>query len=250
MARPGRHAGRLRDAVARSQGKLDRAGSDRALTREAVEVRLSVLRRAPGGAGAPAGGPGRLDGRVQPPPDPSAHAGRHRAARRNRSPRPCGRPPAPPGVRAASPRDRRTPPAREPPRAAAEAQARSLADRSREAPRAAPSTCGPLRPDRARPGALRAPGVRGLGGPLVPSRPEGRSRRGSPRPSASADDERSACAGSRPALPLRRPIRGDHAVSSAFGTRLDPFTRGLALHTGLDLKAEYGEPPAPRRRAG
>ncbi|TXN56707.1 M23 family metallopeptidase, partial [Methylobacterium sp. WL18] len=43
-------------------------------------------------------------------------------------------------------------------------------------------------------------------------------------------------------LPLGRPIRGQPVVSSPFGTRLDPFTRGLALHTGLDLKAEYGEP--------
>ncbi len=43
-------------------------------------------------------------------------------------------------------------------------------------------------------------------------------------------------------LPLARPIRGGATVSSPFGTRLDPFTRGLALHTGLDLKAEYGEP--------
>ncbi|MCJ2096458.1 M23 family metallopeptidase [Methylobacterium sp. J-072] len=44
------------------------------------------------------------------------------------------------------------------------------------------------------------------------------------------------------ALPLARPIRGEPVVSSPFGTRLDPFTRGLALHTGLDLKAESGEP--------
>ncbi|MCJ2140995.1 M23 family metallopeptidase [Methylobacterium sp. E-066] len=44
------------------------------------------------------------------------------------------------------------------------------------------------------------------------------------------------------ALPLRRPIRGEPVVSSPFGTRLDPFTRGLAFHTGLDLKAESGEP--------
>ena len=31
-------------------------------------------------------------------------------------------------------------------------------------------------------------------------------------------------------------------MASTFGPRLDPFTRGLALHTGLDLKAEMGEP--------
>jgi murein DD-endopeptidase MepM/ murein hydrolase activator NlpD len=44
------------------------------------------------------------------------------------------------------------------------------------------------------------------------------------------------------ALPFGRPILGAAPVSSPFGTRLDPFTRGFALHTGLDLRAEYGEP--------
>lgn len=43
-------------------------------------------------------------------------------------------------------------------------------------------------------------------------------------------------------LPLRRPLSGEASLSSPFGPRLDPFTRGLALHTGLDFKAEYGEP--------
>jgi murein DD-endopeptidase MepM/ murein hydrolase activator NlpD len=43
-------------------------------------------------------------------------------------------------------------------------------------------------------------------------------------------------------LPLRRPLSGEPVVSSTFGPRIDPFTRGFALHTGLDLKAEFGEP--------
>lgn len=43
-------------------------------------------------------------------------------------------------------------------------------------------------------------------------------------------------------LPLRKPLAGTVALSSPFGPRLDPFTRGLALHTGLDFKAESGEP--------
>lgn len=43
-------------------------------------------------------------------------------------------------------------------------------------------------------------------------------------------------------LPLRKPLSGESSLSSPFGPRLDPFTRGLALHTGLDFKAEYGEP--------
>lgn len=43
-------------------------------------------------------------------------------------------------------------------------------------------------------------------------------------------------------LPLRRPLAGEPVLSSPFGPRLDPFTRGFALHTGLNFKAEFGEP--------
>ena len=43
-------------------------------------------------------------------------------------------------------------------------------------------------------------------------------------------------------LPLRRPLPGEPSVSSTFGPRLDPFTRGFALHTGIDFRAEFGEP--------
>ncbi|AWN51425.1 M23 family metallopeptidase [Methylobacterium sp. 17Sr1-1] len=44
------------------------------------------------------------------------------------------------------------------------------------------------------------------------------------------------------ALPLRRPMATDHGLSSTFGYRADPFTRGLAVHTGIDLRGEYGAP--------
>jgi murein DD-endopeptidase MepM/ murein hydrolase activator NlpD len=42
------------------------------------------------------------------------------------------------------------------------------------------------------------------------------------------------------ALPLLRPTPTDAGVASPFGYRVDPFTRGPALHTGVDLKAEGG----------
>jgi murein DD-endopeptidase MepM/ murein hydrolase activator NlpD len=41
-------------------------------------------------------------------------------------------------------------------------------------------------------------------------------------------------------LPLSRPTAGPPELSSGFGVRLDPFTRGPAMHTGLDFRAEYG----------
>lgn len=41
-------------------------------------------------------------------------------------------------------------------------------------------------------------------------------------------------------LPLARPMAGDHDFTSNFGYRTDPFTRGLAMHTGVDFRAETG----------
>lgn len=85
----------------------------------------------------------------------------------------------------------------------------------------------------------------GIGGPLVPL--DSRALDGAGFEASLALGRRTLADGERlrrstAGLPLARPIRGAAIVSSPFGTRLDPFTRGLALHTGLDLKAEYGEP--------
>lgn len=43
-------------------------------------------------------------------------------------------------------------------------------------------------------------------------------------------------------LPLRRPIQGEVDMTSNFGYRVDPFTRGPAMHTGIDFRAEHGSP--------
>ncbi|NNM71967.1 peptidoglycan DD-metalloendopeptidase family protein [Enterovirga aerilata] len=43
-------------------------------------------------------------------------------------------------------------------------------------------------------------------------------------------------------LPLGQPLAGEVEQTSGFGTRFDPFTRGPALHTGLDFRAEPGTP--------
>ncbi len=43
-------------------------------------------------------------------------------------------------------------------------------------------------------------------------------------------------------LPLRRPLPGDSETTSHFGYRADPFTRGMAMHTGIDFRDDYGAP--------
>ena len=48
--------------------------------------------------------------------------------------------------------------------------------------------------------------------------------------------------GAARALPLARPLQGEFEPTSSFGYRIDPFTRGPALHTGLDIRAEPGAP--------
>ncbi|MGL4727184.1 MAG: M23 family metallopeptidase [Bosea sp. (in: a-proteobacteria)] len=43
-------------------------------------------------------------------------------------------------------------------------------------------------------------------------------------------------------LPLRRPMPDTSEMTSNFGYRLDPFTRGPAMHSGIDFRAEHGTP--------
>jgi murein DD-endopeptidase MepM/ murein hydrolase activator NlpD len=41
-------------------------------------------------------------------------------------------------------------------------------------------------------------------------------------------------------IPLRKPLSGDPDVTSGFGARIDPFFGRAAMHTGLDLREDYG----------
>jgi murein DD-endopeptidase MepM/ murein hydrolase activator NlpD len=43
-----------------------------------------------------------------------------------------------------------------------------------------------------------------------------------------------------PHIPLHRPLDGVTEVTSNFGARIDPFLGRAALHTGLDLRGDYG----------
>jgi murein DD-endopeptidase MepM/ murein hydrolase activator NlpD len=44
------------------------------------------------------------------------------------------------------------------------------------------------------------------------------------------------------AVPVRKPVAGEVDMSSPFGVRTDPFLGRPAMHTGIDLRGETGEP--------
>jgi murein DD-endopeptidase MepM/ murein hydrolase activator NlpD len=41
-------------------------------------------------------------------------------------------------------------------------------------------------------------------------------------------------------VPLRKPLAGDPEITSGFGARTDPFLGRAAMHTGIDLREDYG----------
>ena len=43
-------------------------------------------------------------------------------------------------------------------------------------------------------------------------------------------------------VPVRKPVDGDIDLASGYGVRTDPFTGSPAMHTGVDLHGETGEP--------
>jgi len=43
-------------------------------------------------------------------------------------------------------------------------------------------------------------------------------------------------------VPVRKPVDGEIDLVSGFGVRADPFTGSPAMHTGLDIHGETGEP--------
>ena len=44
------------------------------------------------------------------------------------------------------------------------------------------------------------------------------------------------------AVPVRKPIFGEIDMSSPFGMRMDPFVKGPAIHTGIDMRGDTGDP--------
>lgn len=119
------------------------------------------------------------------------------------------------------------------------AQARALGRVAAGAARRMQRLRGVIRGAGLDPARFEGPPPAAMGGPLVPVSGDAFAETLEAAQRAVDEAERlHRLAGN---LPLRRPILGASSMSSPFGARLDPFTRGLALHTGLDLKAEFGE---------
>ena len=76
----------------------------------------------------------------------------------------------------------------------------------------------------------------GVGGPFVPAEGDAISR--AEAALARLADIRSVAR----RLPLARPMDGDRTITSEFGNRTDPFLGVGAIHTGIDFRAETGEP--------
>ena len=86
---------------------------------------------------------------------------------------------------------------------------------------------------------------RGTGGPFVPAR--------APRSGASAFERQIYRINVARAqidqyshtlvnVPVRKPVVGEVDMSSPFGMRMDPFLGGPAIHTGIDLRGDTGDP--------
>ncbi len=43
-------------------------------------------------------------------------------------------------------------------------------------------------------------------------------------------------------VPVRKPVNGEIDASSGFGVRIDPFLKAPAMHTGLDMRGDIGDP--------
>lgn len=80
-------------------------------------------------------------------------------------------------------------------------------------------------------------GGAGVGGPFVPLAPRDAAERADRALTRLGEIRRAASV-----LPLGRPIRGETTVTSGYGSRMDPFLGVPALHTGVDFRAETGDP--------
>jgi murein DD-endopeptidase MepM/ murein hydrolase activator NlpD len=86
---------------------------------------------------------------------------------------------------------------------------------------------------------------RGVGGPFVPLKPPQAGASNFDRQLYRINVARAQLAQYSQTLvtvPVRKPVTGEVDMSSPFGVRMDPFLRRPAMHTGLDMRGDTGDP--------
>ena len=89
-----------------------------------------------------------------------------------------------------------------------------------------------------------APREKAVGGPFIPAPAAVDAAAFAPL-AADAEEgiaELESVTAAARALPVAKPLSGELEQTSAFGYRLDPFTRSAALHSGVDFRVPYGAP--------
>jgi murein DD-endopeptidase MepM/ murein hydrolase activator NlpD len=81
-----------------------------------------------------------------------------------------------------------------------------------------------------------------MGGPLLPVTGAGRGFEAMADRAQTGIERAARLERAVTALPFGRPVPGEFDPTSGFGYRIDPFTRGPAMHAGLDFRADYGAP--------
>jgi murein DD-endopeptidase MepM/ murein hydrolase activator NlpD len=81
-----------------------------------------------------------------------------------------------------------------------------------------------------------------VGGPFVPIRPPQSGASAFERQLYRINVSRAQIDRTLVAVPVGKPVIGEVYMSSPFGVRMDPFLGRPAVHTGIDLRGEFGEP--------
>ncbi len=81
-----------------------------------------------------------------------------------------------------------------------------------------------------------------IGGPYVPVKPDASSFDRQVYRINLARSQADRLTRTLTSVPVRKPVFGEIDMSSPFGMRMDPFMKGPAIHTGVDMRGDAGDP--------
>ncbi len=88
-----------------------------------------------------------------------------------------------------------------------------------------------------------APAVTGsIGGPFVPASVDNNAFERQIYRINTARNQVDRLTNTLTTVPVRKPVFGEIDMSSPFGMRMDPFMKGPAIHTGVDMRGDTGDP--------